>query len=516
MSNFTASERTLAAMPARHREALFAAAAAAGVAALLVWLAPPGTDFAAHAYQLSLFQRHGFTLWDNYWYAGRYAFVGYSVLYYPLASVLGIRLLAVLSVALGAGAFVEIVDREWGHDARWAGRAFAPLWAGYVLTAAFPFALGASLALAALWALQAGRRWVFAALVLLVLAASPVALVLLCVVLAGAALARRSAPLVPVLAVAVAVAIELALVVLFSSGHYPFPTSEALAALGLCGVGLALTCRVERARLLFWLFVAYAAAIVTIWIAPGGLGENVARLRYAAFPLALLVLALRRWRPVPVAVLVATAALVWNLTPLVQGWERGVGDVTKSAAVWTKPLAFLHAHLKPGSRVEAVDTTAHWPAYYLPESGIPIVRGWFRQDDFPTNALLYSKFTAAEYVAWLHSLGVEYVVLSDAPTDYSSRREAKIVPTALKPVYSSPHITIYGVPHARRITDARVLAFSGSALTVRTDHAGTYRIAVHWSPYWHASSGTLARSSDGMTELRTTRPTTVRITFRFG
>jgi hypothetical protein len=503
-------------MPARHREALFAAAAAAGVAALLVWLAPPGTDFAAHAYQLSLFRRHGFTLWDNYWYAGRYAFVGYSVLYYPLAWMFGIRLLAVLSVALGAGAFVEIVDREWGRDARWAGRAFVVVWAGYVLTAAFPFALGASLALAALWALQAGRRWVFAVLVLLVLAASPVALVVLCVVLAGAALARRSSPLVPVLAVAVAVAIELAIVDLFSSGHYPFPASEALAALGFCWVGLALTWRVERARLLFWLFAAYTAAVALIWIAPGGLGENVARLRYAALPLALLILALRRWRPVPVAVVVVAIALVWNVVPLVQGWQRGAGDVTKSAVVWTKPLAFLHAHLKPGYRVEAVDTTAHWPAYYLPESGIPIVRGWFRQDDFPTNALLYSKFTAAEYVAWLRSLGVEYVVLSDAPNDYSSQREAKIVPTALNRVYSSPHITIYVVPQARRISNARVLALSGSGLTLRTEHAGTYRIAVHWSPYWHASSGTLSRSSDGMFDLTTTGPATVRLTFRFG
>ena len=32
-----------------------------------------------------LFMLHGFTLWDNFWYAGRYAFVNYSVLYYPLA-----------------------------------------------------------------------------------------------------------------------------------------------------------------------------------------------------------------------------------------------------------------------------------------------------------------------------------------------------------------------------------------------------------------------------------------------
>ena len=79
-------------MLARHRDALVAAAAAGSVAALLMWLGPPGTDFAAHAYERALFLRHGFVLWDNYWYADRYSFVGYSVVYYPLAAVLGIRL----------------------------------------------------------------------------------------------------------------------------------------------------------------------------------------------------------------------------------------------------------------------------------------------------------------------------------------------------------------------------------------------------------------------------------------
>ena len=113
-------------------DALVAAAAAAIVAALLVWLGPPGTDFAAHAYQRALFIRHGFVLWDNYWYAGRYSFVGYSVLYYPLAAVLGIRLLAVLAAAVAAFAFAELVGTRWGAAARWPIGAFALVWGGFV------------------------------------------------------------------------------------------------------------------------------------------------------------------------------------------------------------------------------------------------------------------------------------------------------------------------------------------------------------------------------------------------
>ena len=46
-----------------------------------------------------MFLRHGFILWDNFWYAGRYSFVTYSLLYYPLAAAFGIRALAVATVA---------------------------------------------------------------------------------------------------------------------------------------------------------------------------------------------------------------------------------------------------------------------------------------------------------------------------------------------------------------------------------------------------------------------------------
>ena len=83
----------------RPRADLFAPAAAAGLlAALLVWLGPPGTDLAAHVYQRTLFIEHGFVLWNNFWYAGRYSFVTYSLIYYPLAALFGIKVLALASI----------------------------------------------------------------------------------------------------------------------------------------------------------------------------------------------------------------------------------------------------------------------------------------------------------------------------------------------------------------------------------------------------------------------------------
>ena len=57
-----------------------------------------------------------------------------------------------------------MVAREWGPAARWSSRTFAVVWAGIVLSGGVPFALGAALALLALWALQARARWRFAAL----------------------------------------------------------------------------------------------------------------------------------------------------------------------------------------------------------------------------------------------------------------------------------------------------------------------------------------------------------------
>src|SRR5438477_6830288 len=131
------------------REALVAAGAAASVTAVLLWAGPPGIDLAAHLYQRTFFLKHGFSLWNNFWYAGRYSFVTYSVLYYPLAGLLGIKVLALASVTAAALAFAIVAWREWGPVARLSSRSFAIVWAGTALSAAFPFALGVALALLA-------------------------------------------------------------------------------------------------------------------------------------------------------------------------------------------------------------------------------------------------------------------------------------------------------------------------------------------------------------------------------
>ena len=108
-------------------------------------------------------------------------------------------------------------------------------------------------------------------------------------------------------------------------------------------------------------------------------------------------------------------------------------------------IGYLKQHLTPSYRVEAVATSGHWDAVYLPRAGIPIARGWFRQDDFPQNRLLYGRLASDTYVRWLHRLGVRYVVLTSAAPDYSARAEATLLRSGSSglhavgtPAYMSP------------------------------------------------------------------------------
>jgi hypothetical protein len=507
------------------REALFSAAAAASVAAALAWLGPPGTDFAAHAYQRTLFLEHGFTLWNNYWYAGRYSFVTYSVFYYPLAALLGIRLLAVATIALGALAFAVVLGREWGPTVRWSSRTFAVVWAGIVLSAAFPFALGMAIALLAIWALQAGARWRFAALATVTLLASPLAFLLLVVLLAGVAVARREAlwlNWVPVAGVAMAGLLEVALSRIFpGGGRFPFSGSEFAAGVAFCVSGFVLTMRVENARVLRFFFAAYLAAIVTLYFVPTAIGENVARLRYAAVPLIVLVFSLRQWRPRFLGVTIIVLAIAWNVSPLAYSLVRNGSDVTANQQTWAGAIDYLRRNLGPDYRVEAVDTPTHSAAVYLAGANIPMARGWYRQNDFPQNEVLYDKLGAKGYLHWLHGLGVRFVVLARGTPDYSSRREAKLVRSGragLWPVFRTRKLTIYAVPDPRPIITGpgypTLTSLTGSHIGIVVHRGGTYRIAVRWSPYWRASLGCLAKGRDGMVRLTTRRAHFVRLTFR--
>ena len=66
-----------------------------------------------------------------------------------------------------------------------------------------------------------------------------------------------------------------------------------------CVLGGLLTWRVDHARTIRWFFVAYAAASLVAFSVTSPLGENIARIRFAALPIAVLILSLRAWKPLP-------------------------------------------------------------------------------------------------------------------------------------------------------------------------------------------------------------------------
>ena len=414
------------------REAVLAAGAAASLAALLFWLGPPGNDLAAHVYQRTVFVSDGFQLWNNFWYGGRYSFVTYSVLYYPLAALFGIKALAILSIGIAALAFAVVVCRQWGPMARWSSRTFAVVWAGLVISAAFPFALGIAFGLLAIWALQTGKRWQFGVLAVLTVAASPLAFLLLTIFLVGIGLGMRERGrrlLAPTLIVAGVGLCQFLVTRAFADGgRYPFSMFELVSIMIFCTVGGLLTWRVDHARTIRWFFVAYAVASLVAFSVTSPLGENIARIRFASLPIAVLILSLRAWKPLPVAALVLVLAASWNLSPHAWSFSRSANQHAASQPeFWQPAVNYLSRHLTPSYRVESVDTAGHWAAVYLPRAGIPLTRGWYRQDDFPQNEVLYDQLDGPTYLGWLRSLGVRYVVLTDAPTDYSSKQEALLI-----------------------------------------------------------------------------------------
>jgi hypothetical protein len=498
-------------------------AALAGVlASVVVWLGPPGADLAAHVFQRDFFLAHGFTLWTNYWYAGRYSFVGYSLLYYPLAALFGIKLLAVMSVAAASAAFTLVAERMWGTTAIWASRFFAVAAAASALSAAFPYGLGLAFALFALLALEHRRLLVFAALVALTFAASPLAFVLLAVVLTGIGVSRSRREITkPAIAIAVVGAFGLLLLRLFpNGGPFPFSIGELLAALMFCVGGLALTWRVERARVLRSIFAVYAVACLAAYLIPSGLGENVVRLRYAAVPLAVLTLSLRSWRPLPWAIAAFVLALSWNVAPLAYSYAHTSADPSASATYWQPVIKFLHRKLTPSYRVEAVDTAGHWEAVYLTQAGIPIVRGWFRQDDFPQNQLLYDPLHRHAYLAWLHRMGARYVVLTKAPLDYSAVTEAKLLRSGrsgLRVAFRTANAVIYSVPNPVPIVTGpdhpQVLALQESTVVMRLRRPGLYTVGLRYTPYLSAPDACTTETPDGMIQLKARRAGVLRLSF---
>ena len=493
---------------------------------------PPGVDQPAHLFQTWLFEHAGFSLWNNLWYAGRYEFVNYSILYYPLAAVAGETAVAVVSCAVLAGSFAVVARREWGDAANLPSFAWA-ITAPFIamVSGVYPFLAGAAAALLALALFQRSRRLPAVAATVASLAFSPLAFALLVAVLFGA-IAGRPRPL-QVLRVNRMVVVAFGVVALlgliaqraFASGAlYPY----SLADLGICvafsAAGLWLAGRSSLARPLRMLFAAYLLFNLAAFVLRGPLGSNSTRL-FGLGGLPLLWLAanvgVRRSRWLVVPMLAVTLAV--QLYPFVNDAYASWDDPAAARSYWTPVLGFLAHHHDLQHRVEVVATWGHWEAYYLARHDVPLARGWFRQDDFPTNSVLYRpRLTGAEYRAWLRSLGVRYVFLPDTELDYSALAEAALLRSGhsgLQVVDRTTHWVVYELPRPTAIVaspaglQGSIVAMGPTIVRMRVSGPGSYLLRVRYSPYWELSgAGTCASlAPDGMTTVSARRAGTIKL-----
>ena len=94
-------------------------------------------------------------------------------------------------------------------------------------------------------------------------------------------------------------------------------------------------------------------------------------------------------------------------------------------------------------------TANHWEAAYL-APGVELARGWLRQLDTTRDDIFYDDepLTNGAYSRWLRDNAIRYVALPDAPLDYSSVAERRLIlarPDYLEPVWRSAHWQVFAV-----------------------------------------------------------------------
>ena len=491
-------------------EWLPAVALSSALAALMLLWSPPVGDLAAQVFRTELFQQAGMAIWNGSWYGGHYTLT-YSVLFPPLAALLGPQLVGGLAVVCSAYLFDRLVRDRWGVEARWATLWFA---AGVVTLLAdgqLTFALGVAFGLASLRGLQVGR----APLAVLAAAgcalASPVAAAFLTGVVVAGALERgrrlnRAALAVAGLAVALTVVPNLAFP---EPGQFPFVFSSFVAIPLWCAGALYLTRGLQQERQLRRVVAAYLLGSTLLWLVPNAIGGNAVRLGalFGGPVLAAVVLA-RYPRPrlaaMPrrfLAVLAVTilASLYWQLTASVSQIARSVGDPSTTPAYFEPAAHWLRAHGGEGARIEVQPTADHWESAYLAPK-FELARGWLRQLDTTRDDIFYDEgeLTNATYSAWLRSNAIAYVALPDAPLDYSSLAERRLIlanPPYLSLRYRSAHWRIYRVLDPKPLVAslgagrARTLDIGRQGFALDVTTPGEFLVRVNFTPYWSITRG---------------------------
>jgi hypothetical protein len=499
--------------------------------AMLVWNPQVG-DLAAQVFRTELFQHAGLAIWNGSWYGGHYTLT-YSFLFPPLASLLGPQLVGTISVV--ASSFDRLVRDRWGTPARWATLWFA---AGVVTLLAdgqLTFALGVACGLAALRCLQVRRdKLAFAAAAACALSSPVAAAFLAGIVLVGVAERGRPVNRVTVGAAAIALGLVLLPNLAFpESGQFPFAFSSYVAIPLFCGGALFVTRGLgEEERQLRWALIGYVLAATVLLLAPNPLGGNAVRLG-ALFggPVLAAVMLARRPRlgafSVAVLSLAMAGGLYWQVTASVSQIARSVGDPSTSREYFQPAAHWLRAHGGTGVRVEVPPTANHWESAYL-ATQFELARGWLRQLDTTRDDIFYdneSQLTAGAYEHWLHRNAISYVALPDAPLDYSSVAERRLIlsaPSYLDLRWSSAHWRIYAVRNPQPLVEpmagaaAHTLWVGRQSFGLDVTRPGDFLVRVNFTPYWSIArgAGCLLRHGE-WTVARASHPGILRVSADF-
>jgi hypothetical protein len=493
--------------------------AAVGVA---VWLiADPRTpDLAAQVYRVSLFRHVGFAVWDEHWYAG-HLLPGYSLLFAPLAALLGLRVVAALSVLASAALFERLALDLYGEGARRAAvwfalAALADIWIGRLA-----FALGVSLALGAALACLRARPALAVALAALCAASSPVAGLLLALAALTHTLIGRS-PRAALLLAAPAVALAAALAALFGEGGWePYPTTSFLAT---AAVVLVFLWALPPGRELRIAALVYLAACLASLAVHSPMGANIERYGVLlAGPLLLCAVGRERLTAPALAALCAIA--VWTAWGPLRETAAVAGDPATAAAYYVPLERYLAAHGGALARVEVPFTRSHWEAAWLAPR-FSLARGWEKQlDTRYDDVLLAPGLTAKRYHAWLREQAVRYVALPDAPLDRSSAQEGRLIDAGLpylREVFSSRHWRVYEVRDALALAQGpgRLSALGHDFLALLARAPGTFTVRVRYTRYMTLTrgAGCVAPAPGGWTSVsaRAAGPLVVAARFSLG
>ena len=284
-------------------------------------------------------------------------------------------------------------------------------------------------------------------------------------------------------------------------GQFPFEFSSFAAIPLFCGGALIVIRGLPEERQLRRVLIGYTLAATVIWLAPNAMGGNAVRLGalFGGPVLAAVVLARRP----PVAtwfVLLAMAGgLYWQLTASVTQIARSVGDPSTTAEYFEPAADWLRAHGGAGMRIEVPPTANHWESAYLAPS-FELARGWLRQLDTTRDDIFYKddKLTDAGYSAWLRRNAISYVALPNAPLDYSSQAERRLIlaaPPYLDLRFQTPHWRIYAVRGAKPLVaplgagTAETLWVGRQGFALDVKRPGEFLVRVNFTPYWSIARG---------------------------